>query len=646
MRWWHLIALLSIFFLSPTSLAVEKDAQLYQEGISQYKIGSYSTALDYFLKLLKPNSKYYSKSLLMLSKTYYAIGRKTGKKRFFWQALNYLQLYFIEQGNRELPWDYYYTKAKIYEALSFYEQALAIYRVAFLFAKTQQEKMDTTIGIVRTALWSRRKDIVDEYFILISTAKLNSREKKEVVFLKGLILFLKGNYQKALPFFLKLYKEFEDYLIDNPEYYFYVAEDIYRTGNIAFAERLFQRIVSFTKSPEIIRKSILRLGDIALSKGNFTLAFVYYYSIIRDYPNSAEAQVARLKIIPIMENPKVKYRALLSGDEAFKNPISYITKVLVNYRTTYVGIYALSDFGYLVFKLKEPKKVFKRLTWEVSLIFPQQIKYEQKEFLKYLWEPYLIKLPPKEMCNLYRANPRFFQDIFGKKILLKIARDLKICNQRRLRIKLLRFIIHKWEKDRDKILLADALIEDKDFKTALKVLSSVKKKNLCSYKLAISKIRLILGEKFKEVDLPIGKCKNINPTEVSAIGIAYFVQKGKLYQAFKIFKIMEKDLLKAYRENLTVRLAINRLLETSILSSKYDMALSLSKSLISHGYQNCFIGSVYTLSAVRTKDKKDAQLGNSIINGCVDYLSKLARTSFKDMVLEEKIGTIQRITTN
>ena len=645
MRWWYLIVIL--FLLLPqTSYSTERDEQLYRKGIAQYKIGSYSTALDYFLKLLKPKSKYYAKSLLMLSKTYYAIGRKTGKKRFFWQALNYLQLYFIERGNRKLPWDYYYMKAKIYEALSFYEQALAVYRVAFLFAENQQERIDTTIGIVRTALWCRRKDIVDEYFILISTAKLNQREKREVLFVEGLILFLKGKYSEALKFFLKLYREFEDYLIDNPEYYFYVAEDIYRTGNTVLAERLFQRIVSLTKDPETVRKSILRLGDIALSKGNYTLAFVYYYSVIRDYPNSDEAQVARLKIIPMMENPKVKYRALLSKDEAFKDPISYITKVLVNYRTTYVGIYALSDFGYLVFKLKTPENVFKRLTWEVSLVFPQQIKYEQKEFLRYLWEPYLVNLSSKKMCSLYRANPPLFQNIFGKKILLKIVKDLKKCNQRKLRISLLQFIISKWKKDKDKILLAEALIDDKDFKTALNVLRKVKNKNLCSYKLTISKIRLIVGEKLREVDLPIGKCKNINPVEVSSIGIAYFIQRGKLQESFKIFKAMKTALLKEYKDNLTVRLAVNRLLEYSVSNSNYVVAMNVAKSLVEKGYQNCFVGSVYTLSAVRTNDKKDAQLGNSIIKGCVDYLSNLARTAFEDMILEEEVGALQRATAN
>lgn len=644
MRWFLILCLFLFTFSGAEALTVDRDAVLFQKGVKQFSIGSYSTALDYFLKLLKPGSKYYSKSLLMLSKTYYRIGRKTGNKKFFWQALNYIQLYFISLGNRKLPWEYYYTKAKIYEALSFYEQALAVYRVAFLAAKSEQERIDTTLGIVRTAVWSRRKDIVDEYFILISTAKLNPQEKKEVEFLKGLILFSQGKYREALPYFFKLYKEFEDFLIDNPEYYLLVAEDIYRTGDLTLSEQVLRRIASLTKDPSVIRRAILRLGDVELRRGNQKLAFIYYYSVIRDYPKSKEACVARLKIIPMMENPQIKYRALLSGDKAFKEPITYIAGVLVNYRTTYVGVYALADLGYLVFKLGAPQNVFQRLLWEVSLVFPQQVKYEQREFLRYLWEPYLLKLPPGKSCKLYRANPEFFQQIFSRKVLLKIASDLKACNERKLRVELLTFMVNRWKDDRSRLLMAEALFEDKDFTQALKVLEKVKDKNSCRYKLLYGEITLTLGKGVPNPKELLKRCSSKKTIKLMAVVLYSYSKMGNVDSGFKIYKEKEGEIVKAYGGDMVVQAAVNSLLEASLLKGRYDVSFSVAKDLLEAGYKNCFVGSYFTLSAVRLGKLKEAEKGYRNIKSCIDSFSLLAKTAYEDAILgEEKVGALQTV---
>lgn len=644
MRWLLLLCLFVFNFSEAGALTVDRDATLYKRGIQQFKIGSYSTALDYFLKLLKPGSKYYSKSLLMLSKTYYAIGRKTGNKKFFWQALNYLQLYFISVGNRQLPWDYYYTKAKIYEALSFYEQALAVYRVAFLAAKTPQQKIDTTIGIVRTAVWSRRNDIVDEYFILVSTSKLNPQEEKEVEFLKGLILFSQGKYREALPYFFKLYKEFEDFLIDNPEYYLLVAEDIYRTGNLTLAEQVFRRIASLTKDPSVVRRAILRLGDIELKRGNKKLAFVYYYSVIRDYPKSTESYVARLKIIPMMKDPEIKYRALLTGDKAFKDPINYIANLLVNYRTTYVGIYALADLGYLIFEIGAPPNVFRRLLWEVSLVFPQQVKYEQREFLRYLWKPYLLKLPPEKGCELYRSNPQFFQEIFGKEVLLKFASDLKVCNQRKLRVELLSYMVNRWKDDESRLLMAEALFDDKDFSEALKVLSKVKNKNSCRYNLLYSEIQLITGKKLPSPESLLKVCGRKKTVKLMAVVLAGYVNSGNIDSAFKVYRENRDGLLKGYGKDPVVRAALDKFLQTALLYENYRVALQLARDLDKAGYRNCFVDSYLTISAVRLGKLDVAEKGYRAIKGCVDSFSLLARTAYEDALLgEENLGTLQTV---
>ena len=637
MRWLVLFLFLFISTSSFGGYEVDKDWKIYQKGLRQYRIGSYSTALNYFLELLKPDSKYYKDALLMLSKTYYAIGKKTGLKKYLWQALNYLQLYFIEVGKGELPWDYYYTKARIYEALSFYEQALAVYRVAFLKARSKEEKVKTTVGIIRTAVWVRRPDIVEEYFILISTERnLIKEEEKEITFIKGLALFSRGKYQEAFPYFFRLYKEYEDYLIDNPSYYLLVAENIYRLGKYTVAEHLFRRIISFTRDKEVIRRAILRLGDIEVKRGNDKLAFVYYYSVIRDYPDSLEAVVARLKIIPMMEKPEIKYRALLTKDKAFEDPIKYIATVLVNFRTTYAGIYALADLGYLVFKLDSPEMPFKRLTWEVSLIFPEEVKYEQREFIRYLWEPYLLRLPSDRGCSLYRSNPRFFQELFGRKVLLKFALDLKHCNMRRLRIGLLSFILKKWKDDDSRIMMARALFESKDFDEALKVLKSVKNKNRCDYLILKSELGIFLSldlESFKKL---ITKCKKDN-LEVPSIAIYYLSEIGKIDLAFKEFVSYKKALVSRYEKELVVKAALNRLVEKSILEDKYRIAYEVSKTLYERGYRNCLIGSYLLISAVRLGKLSEAKEVYTAIDGCIDSMASLSKTVYQDTLLEEEL---------
>ncbi|RKQ63247.1 hypothetical protein C7457_0110 [Thermovibrio guaymasensis] len=637
MRWLVFFIFLFISTSSFGGYEVDKDWKIYQKGLRQYRIGSYSTALNYFLELLKPDSKYYKDALLMLSKTYYAIGKKTGLKKYLWQALNYLQLYFIEVGEGELPWDYYYTKARIYEALSFYEQALAVYRVAFLKAKSKEEKVKTTVGIIRTAVWVRRPDIVEEYFILISTERnLTKEEEKEITFIKGLALFSQGKYQEAFPYFFKLYKEYEDYLIDNPSYYLLVAENIYRLGKYTVAEHLFRRIISFTKDKEVIRRAILRLGDIEVKRGNDKLAFVYYYSVIRDYPDSLEAVVARLKIIPMMEKPEIKYRALLTKDKAFKDPIKYIATVLVNFRTTYAGIYALADLGYLVFKLDSPEMPFKRLTWEVSLIFPEEVKYEQREFIRYLWEPYLLKLPSDRGCSLYRSNPRFFQELFGRKVLLKFASDLKHCNMRRLRIELLSFILRKWKDDDSKVMMARALFETRDFSEALKVLETVKDKNRCDYLILKSELGIFLSLDLKSFNKLITKCKK-DSLEIPSIAIYYLSEIGKIELAFKEFVSYKKALVNEYEKELVVKAALNKLVEKSILEDKYRVAYEVSKALYERGYRNCLIGSYLLISAVRLGKLSEAKKVYTTIDGCIDSMASLSKTVYQDTLLEEEL---------
>jgi outer membrane protein assembly factor BamD (BamD/ComL family) len=72
------IVLIALSLYIPSNAYVKDiDAKNFQRGVNQFRTGSYYTAIDYFNKLLKnPNSPYFSKALLMLSKVYLKIGRK------------------------------------------------------------------------------------------------------------------------------------------------------------------------------------------------------------------------------------------------------------------------------------------------------------------------------------------------------------------------------------------------------------------------------------------------------------------------------------------------------------------------------------------------------------------------------------------
>jgi tetratricopeptide (TPR) repeat protein len=624
-----------LFLLFPVAVFASSPEAEFKLGLEQYKIGSYSTALEHFLNSLVPGSKIYHDSLLWIAKTYYAIGRKTGDKKYLWQALSHLQLFLAEaKQGQELNWNYYYTKAKIYEGLGFYEQALANYRVAFLKAKTNSEKIETTIGIVRTALWLKKPQMAEEYYILISTSKLSPEQEREVEFVKGLLLFIKGEYEKAYPYFYKVYRKYENYLIDNPEYYYLVAENFYRLSQFTFAEQLFRRIISLTRDKSIIRRSLLRLGDIELRKGNHKLAFIYYYSVIRDSPDSPESLVARLKIIPLLSIPDVKYRAELSKEKAFKDPIKYIAKLLVNYRTTYVGIYALADFGYLVLSLNSPQVIFDRLTWEVSLLFPEKVKYEQREFIRKLWTPYLLSLDDKRACSLYRANPRFFQEIFNRKVLLKFASSLKACNMRKLRISLLDFMVKRWRKDQDIIMMAGALYEEREFKDALRFLSYVKNREVCDYWKLYFKLGMYLPLKLPEVQKLFKLCGK-EDSDALALAVYYLVKNGKLNKAFGLFEENKEKLVELYSSMETVKACLEVLMEENLVSGNYDVVFSIANSLIEGGFEDCHTLAFYTISGTRLM--KDVEREFEKLSLCKDSFAHLAQIIYKDSLLEREV---------
>ncbi len=628
-------------FLSVSSKAYVKDidAKTFERGVEQFKVGSYYSAIDYFSKLTaNPESPYFNRALLMLSKVYLKIGKKTGEKKFLWRSLSYLQLYFLSRGKGD--WEYYFTKANIFESLKFYERALNLYRISFLKTNSDEKKIKTTIGIIRTSVFLRKNQIFKTYLILISTSKLQPEEEKEVQFIKGLALFHEGKYKKAIRYFMKTYRQYESYLLDNPEYYFLVAENLYRAGNLKLSEQLFRRIISLTRDKSTIRKALLRLGDIELNKGNEKLATTYYYSVISDYKGSDEAIVARLKCISLLDNPIVRYRLSKTEEEAFKDPVKYIAKTLVIYRDTYIGLFALADLGKLVFELKS-KPLFDRLSWELSLIFPEQIKFEQREFISRLWAPFIEKTSHSRICQLYRANPGFFEKVFDRDILISISKKLKQCGERKLRLKLLKFIVNKWKDEESKLMLAQALFEVKDFNSSLSILSNIKKLRNCFYYKLLCKNLIFSGKRTDNVIPDLSRACGDNDTEVIALNILKLVNNRETDTAFKLSRKFKESLINAYRENPTVKVALNKLIERLILESRYTDSLAFLNPL-TETTNNCLLNSLSVIALTRTDKMEAAGRKVQLIENCKDSISKVASIIYNsERILRRKDGYME-----
>ncbi|MDQ7055240.1 MAG: tetratricopeptide repeat protein [Persephonella sp.] len=332
----------------------------YNLAVLMYRRGSYYTALNILSKLiLERDNPYYPDALFLSAKIYLHLGVKTGIKEFLHKALYYLNTYSYS-ANNPFKWEFYYIKGNIYENMFMYERALATYKMAFGKAKTKKEQFKTIIGILRTAAWLKRLDIFTRYLILVNLEELSETEKREFEFVKGLAEFQKRNYAEAIKYLTPVYENYEQYLIENPNYYLIIGENAYRLGDHRFAKKVFRRIISIVKDESVIRKATLRLGDIALKNEDRILAFNYYYRVLTRYPDTEEAKVAKLKLIALSSYKDIKKKLLHSEDKDFKDPFMFVLKTLVLNRNNYVGFFALGNFGRFAIN-SESDEIFKNL---------------------------------------------------------------------------------------------------------------------------------------------------------------------------------------------------------------------------------------------------------------------------------------------
>lgn len=509
----------------------------------------------------------------------------------------------------------------MFEVWGFYERAMNFYKFALYNSRNRKQEIKTLIGILRTAVWLKKLDVVAAFAIRISVRQLLRQNTDEVQFLNGLILFEKGKYKEASKYLIKTYKYYETYLIDNPQFYYIVAENMYRIGKYKFAKQLFRKIIGTTQDLEIIRKAILRLGDIDVKQRDLISAFNHYYYLAQDYKDTKEAIIAKLKILSLKEEEPIKKKLSKIEDEDLKNPIRFVYQELISNRNTPIGRHALGNFGQLILKY-DSDFLIKKLSWELSVVETDRFSYEEKEYVRNLWKDKIIKVKPKYLCELYTSNPKFFKVIFTENTLLKLVENLGKCSLD-YRIDLYEFLVKKYKKDDYKLKLAESLFNKQKYKQTLKVLKTVSKKG-CQYYTVLSKVYVFLKKDITKIKNKLLNCKNPE----SKIVVAYINMEENFDKSIKQAETNLEFLLKNYQEDIFIKNFIEKLITKAFEKNKYKQVLNILKSFAEKYKKECNINSWYIIAMVRTNADKLPDI--NIIKNCSNIWSKVANEVYKD----------------
>ena len=604
----------------------------YEIAVDMFKKGSYYSAIDeVYPVLLNPKNPYYPYGLFLMSKIYLHIGKKTGKKDFLVKALYFINTYLYTAKDSTQHWDYYYTKGNIYENLFQYEKALRYYKISFVYAIDNDQQFKSIIGLLRTAAWTKKLDIATRYLILINADELSKTQKNEFYFVKGLLSFKQEKYKEAFSYLSKVYKEYEQLLIDNPYYYLIVAETAYRYGKLKFAQQLFRRIISVIKDPYIVRQALLRLGDIELKLNHPIYAFNYYYSIIEKFPKSQEADIAKLKILSAQyfyKDIKKKVLILKEKDEDFKKPFIFAYKVWISNRNNYLGDFALGNLGLMIFKLNYDS-LFKKFLWELSLVASGSIKYEHSEYIDKLWRDSLLKLDNKKVCQMYTSNPNFFKKVFikDKPVAEKILYDLWLCGKTKEELNLAKTISEKWKDKKSKLLLSKAYLDNKQYKKAISILNNIKDNSCLYYKIKVQ-ASLLIGLTPDVNLLSMEKtCKEDTYAKVYEALAYYF--KGDTKKAVKLLVSLKDKLGDVYKKDPFVKETLNEIIEKSIAENKYARVHSLLKTLTLSVKDDCFINANALIVSVRLKKEKEAESFYKKVKSCSSNLAEIAKNIYE-----------------
>ncbi len=611
----------------------------YKTAVDMYRKGSYYSAIEEIYPVLRKfKNPYYPDALFLMSKIYLHIGKKTGKKDFLVKSLYFLNTYLYSSKNATENWDFYYTRGSIYENLYQYEKALSDYKLAYVKAKTPDAQFKSLIALLRTAAWMNNIDIATRYLFLINLEELSKKQKNEFLFVKGLLNFQQGKYKEAFNSLSKVYKEYEQLLIDNPYYYLIVAETAYRYGKLTFAQQLFRRIISTVKDPYIIRNALLRLGDIQLKQNYPVYAFNYYYSVVEKYPKTQEAKIAKLKILSAGEKYKKikrKINYLKEKDEDFKKPFVFVFKTWISNRNNYLGDFAFGNFAYMVLNIKS-ENLFKKFLWELSLLSSSSLKYEHKEHIYNLLKDVLPKTDTKKICLMYTTNPDFFKKVFIKNwsVVSYIINSLYLCGKNKYELSLAKYADQNWNTKNSKLTLAKAYLDNKMYSKAIKILKNIKDNSCRYYKINVQ--ASLLMNKKPDVSLPQMERACVNDKEANVyLAVAYYLNNKPEKAVNKLVSI--ENLSNYYRNDPfiknSIRKIINELLAKKDYQSVHKLVLTLTKGV----EKDCYLNSIGLITSVRTDDKKNIKIFLDKINTCSSEISKIAKNIYKTYKVVKEI---------
>ncbi|HHG74845.1 MAG TPA: hypothetical protein ENK22_07345 [Persephonella sp.] len=612
-----------------TKQEIEVLEEKYKLAVTMYKNGSYYSALNLITKILSDrDNPFYGKALFLAAKIYLHLGVKTGLKEFLQKAMYYLNTYSYTVKD-PYNWEFYYIKGNIYENLFMYEMAMASYKMAFSKADDPKKQFKTVVAILRTAAWLKRMDIVTRYIVLVNLEQLSEKEKKEFEFVKGLVEFRKGNYKEAVKYLLPVYKNYEEFLIENPEYYLIVGENAYRIGSYDFAKKIFRRIVSIVKDESVIRRAFLRLGDIALKKGDKILAFNYYYQLLKKYPKSKEATVAKLKLIALSRKDKeILARLLVSKDKDFEDPLPFVLKTLVSNRNNYVGFFALADFGFLVMNAKS-EKLFDKLTWELSLVNVSRLRYEHKEFLNNLWKPEIKKLKSFRVCKLFVSNEKFFFDVFDREAVEFFYTGMKKCGKYNIALNISKFLVKKWKDDRSYIFLSDAYYNLGNYKKSLEVLKSIKNKT-CQYYILLTKNYIFLKKVNTNLTAQLEKHCSKENVEKSVLEAFVYAETGNVKKALQIVQKVKEEFPEYYKNTVIGKIFLRKFVYILFEKKMYDKALKILLPLSEKLKKDCDINSWIVVASVRIGDESLINSFSKRIKNCNTEWSIVAKNIYEN----------------
>ncbi|WP_201332486.1 tetratricopeptide repeat protein [Nitratiruptor sp. YY09-18] len=626
----HLLLLFAVVFATAQTVTPKVLDKIYKNALHDFRVGSYYQALDEFNYIIKyPKSKYFLPSLFMLAYTYLYIGKRIGDKKYLWSAVNYLNLYVAKGGKKDAK--YYYLKGLIYENLGFFERAYTSYKMALEKSIDKSEKLNILMGLLRSAVWLGKMDLATKYYVILNIEQLSAKQQKEFSFLQGMYYFAKKDYKKALQFFKKTYKEFESYLIENPQYYYLVAESAYRYGDYRFSELLFRRILTYVRNKEVIQKSLLRLGDIKFLQKDYHSSANYYIRLIKTFPKSKLATVAKLKLLYLIKQDKklAHYIKKYLDDPFLQDPLRFIVETLVKNRTNYIGIFALANFGLETFEIGSDK-LYTRLAWELSLVNPNSLKFEQIEYFRRLWEPYIVK--DKHICQLYTANRDFFINVFPKATLLQIVQNLKKCKSKKEAIDLLQKLTQKYRDDDLYYELANFYYEAKEYKKSYEILDNIQKHD-CKYYKSKAQICYILSLDCRDV---LQKAVSGCAKDFYAVIFEAVLQLKQDRIDKNLFVNYKEDFIKNYKDPV-VQKFLHDLVQKLIEKELYGTIIEILQPLSNQMHSDCFLSSVLALSYVRLGKVDLAQELMKNVNGCSNSWYNLAKIAIEDAKLQKQI---------